>query len=191
MSMVKGRVEIRKIVFPSNREELILSTNNLVVYTGREFVLPSLLKYDNPNITPKASWGLYFWSVGNGGLLNPLDPLTRIPPNPSDVGLNNELSGLDINDPNTTPDGRKRRFSNVTFVQDTINDNKYLITSLSMYIGSSELVGSSISEAGLWISNDSNAKFPGLQHVLFSKVTFNPVQKASSFSLVITWYLYT
>ncbi len=147
---LKGFVEIYYID-KENKKQLINKSNNLIVYTGREWVLPRISGIDNPYISSLASYKLSWLSVGNGGcpITNPLDP---IPPSSTDIGLNNQIV-LNANDTTLANNGMMHPFSDVQYLQDNQNNNMYLIMRIDTLITEEQANGADINECALWVSN--------------------------------------
>ena len=186
---LKGYVKIYKCIDESGLQEQIFETSNTLVYQGREALLPILLRVPNEEITPQPNWGLWWWALGSGGVLDPTDPATRVLPSPFDTQLGNHLALFDPTVPGTTPDGKYRQITNVTYLKDSVNGNFYLIAVLSLRIGKNEFNGVNISEAGLFLSN-STIPDSAIRYTLFSRVTFPAILKQDTFSLLLSWYLY-
>jgi len=182
---LRGHVKIFKV--HNNKRELIVDKNNLIVYIGREWILPKIVNTDNVNISPTIDLFISWISFGKGGapVNSPLDP---IPPASTDIGLNSEHI---IGDINTYADGgKKKAFDSIEFIQDDLNANRYLGMRISSYLDESELVDQDINEAGLWLS-DSNNVSTATEFHLFSKTTFATVRKQSNFALHVLWYIYS
>lgn len=167
-----------------------MSQSNLIVYQGREVITPFLLKVDNTQIEPRINWGLYYWALGSGGVLDPGDPSTRILVSPTDTQLGQIVDGFDPSVPGTTPNGRYRKIENITFLQDNTNGDRFLITVLSLRIDKEEFVDIPISEAGLFLSNSPEPNL-ATKFVLFARTTFPAVLKQNTFSMSFTWYIYS
>lgn len=170
----------------------ILETENLIVYYGREFILPILLDRENQQIANDSNvYRLGFWSLGDGGLLDPFDPTTRILPTPNDTDLNNKIAGFDSTRPDVTNDRFYKRYSNVIFLRDTTNNDRFLITVVTLRVEVNEFSNTHINEAALFLSRYENARVSNNDFKLFSKTTFPSVYKASGQILNFSWHFYT
>ena len=183
---LRGYVEIFSIDNNSNKK--LVSKSNLIVYRGREWVLSRLVNYDNTNILPLSSNYISWLSVGTGGA-PASSPLSPIPPTNTDIALNNEVPII-ANAPNLADNGNKIGFSDITFLQDNLNLNKYLILRLDILLDQTMCNGYNINEAGLWVSNSNDPTIAN-QFYLFSHITFPTIAKGTDISVQFIWYIYS
>ena len=186
---MKGYVHI--LAYNKNGEVVHKSNSNLIVYSGREWLLTSLLKKDNPLIeetTGHCNWGIYYISLGN---CNPTDPQNPQPSSSTDVNLVNEYQFYTSG--NYADDNKKKPIDGVSYHQDNTNDNRYLIAELSLSVEFNEISQGNtvaINEAGLWIS-DSPDPTEARYFKLFARTTFPTINKDDNLSLQLLWYLYS
>jgi len=83
----------------------------------------------------------------------------------------------------------KHPFDDITFEQDAMNDNKWLVIRVSIIIGVTDANGKTINEAGLYTS-ESNLGMHSGDFPLFARVTFPTLLKDSSRRLQFVWYLF-
>ncbi|MEN3039601.1 MAG: hypothetical protein ABDI07_10730 [Candidatus Kryptonium sp.] len=171
---------------------IIMESENLILYSGREFIMSILLNSNNSNIAQQSnSYRLGFWALGNGGLLDPFDPTTRILPSPNDLDLNNKLQGFDSNLQTVTNNRFYKRYSNTIFLTDSTNNDRYLITVVTLRLEENEFENTHINEAGLYLARSENAKDPNNDFKIFSKTTFPSVFKSAGNILNFSWHFYT
>ena len=186
---IRGHVNIT--AYNKQGEIVNVSKNNLIVYTGREWLLTSLLKTDNINFnttTGHNNWGIYYISLGN---CNPTDPQNPPPSTSTDTGLVNEYQFGSSG--NYADNNKKKPIDGVSFHQDDTNDNKYLIAQISMSVEFNELSQGNtvaINEAGLWVA-DSPAANEAQNFILFARTTFPTINKDDNLALEVLWYLYS
>jgi len=83
----------------------------------------------------------------------------------------------------------KHPFNSVTFEQDNLNDNKWLVVKISISIGIDDANGKTINEAGLYTAASDSGMYSG-DFALFARVTFPTLLKDSSRRLQFVWYLF-
>jgi hypothetical protein len=190
---LKGFVEIYKKSSPDEKY-LLHAKSNLIVFSGREWVLQKLFDIQNNDASTSTppTYGIKWISFGDGGAPT-TDPLNPTPPLNTDVALCNEI--IIANDDTQYADGgKKKKLTQKQFIQDNANDNRYLIMQLNSTLSEIEANNSSINEAGLWISNSGNAAAdpdPATEFYLFAHVTFPSIVKDPSLTLQILWYIYS
>ncbi len=183
-----GEVEIYIINNKTKERKLHCNSHNLIVYSGREWVLSRILNINNTNILPNSADYISWLSVGTGGA--PVsDPLSPIPPTNMDSSLANEVPII-AGAVNLADNGNKIGFSDVSFLQDNLNMNRYLITRLSVLFDETMLNGYNINEAGLWISNSNQPTLANVYY-LFARYTFPSISKSPDIQFEIIWYLYS
>ncbi|MEM3859097.1 MAG: hypothetical protein QW478_06780 [Candidatus Micrarchaeaceae archaeon] len=184
---MKGFVEIFTIDKKSNIKKLH-SKSNLIVYLGREWLLSRIINYNNPNITPNSYDYISYLGIGIGGA--PVtDPLNPIPPSNTDTQLAQQIP-IVAGNPAYAGNGYYINFNNVTFLQDNLNLNSYLILRLDTLIDETMCNGYNINEAGLFTSN-SNQPTLATEFFLFSRITYPTIAKGPDIAIQIIWYLYS
>lgn len=194
----KGRVQI----FEKNDDGTLTKiedTNNLIVYNGREWLIQratNQLLSGWPVTSPQhyISW----FGLGTGGaganLLIPIVPIV------TDFQLNQEIV-INSLDPNLPNSGKLHPFSTIEFIEDTANNNRFLIASITTVISKTEANGPSngsgpsdyydLNEAALYTSNSNDKSAFILSTLkLFARVTFSTIRKNVNRSLVFVWYIY-
>lgn len=88
----------------------------------------------------------------------------------------------------------KHPFSGISFEQDSLNDNKWIVIKLSIVVGVDDANGTGVSgqginEAGLYTAESSSGGYSG-DFALFARVTFPTLLKESSRRLQFVWYLF-
>jgi len=193
----EGEVHVFEIT--DDGQKKIIHKSNLVVYLGRETLAQRLVYLDNPYlVTPTRDDVLYWFGVGDGGV-RPADPLDPVPPINNDEAL---YSNVMISD-STASYGDyhvsgglypqtgfyKKKFDDVTFEQDTLNDGKYLVVKVEVTIGVNDANGNQLSEAGLFTAPNDDPGSTG-PFSLFARVTFPSLVKTDERRLLFVWYLY-
>jgi len=185
----QGLVEVYEL--DENNEKQLIGKSNLVVYLGRESILQRSLDYQNSHITPTKDEFICWFGIGDGGS-NPSDPFDPIPPTNNDIDLNNEVP---ISATDTTcadfHDGFywKHPFDSINYIQDSENDNSWIISVLSIILSPAQAVGEQINEAGLFMAESRAPGYGGPFH-LYARVTFPTMVKSGLRSLLFVWYLY-
>ena len=172
--------------------EKLVDKQNLVVYSGREWMAERVHGFNNLNTPASFNSSICSLGIGNGGA--PVgDPLSPISPIATDTNLINEvpISSTD----STYYDFRngfyyKHPFDSIEFLQDADNDNKWLVAKISTTIGYEDANGYNINEAGLFIGTDRVGGGYEAPFVLFSRVTFETLVKKNSKEFMFLWYLY-
>ncbi len=185
----EGYVEIYEIGEDGIKKKV--GKHNLVVYQAREYVAERILNTNNGNTSTTPDMFVSWLGLGDGG--TPVgDPLNPTAPINTDDDLSNEIP---INTSDVTcADFRtgayfKHPIDSVAFEQDASNNNEYLITKLTITIGTADGNGYNLSEAGLFVSNSDAGGAAGPFYI-FSLITFPTIVKDSSRQLMFLWYLY-
>jgi hypothetical protein len=189
---LKGRVTIHSID-ELGYKKLEVDTHNLVVYTGRAWLLPMLFNIANPSISTGLGLGIYWISFGSGGapsnnLFSPIPPsstdtsITTVTINANDTNLANSGTMMPVNNSSYS--------SSVTYQQDPNLGNQYLIAQVSALLSQTQANNNYINEAALWISNSNNAS-SATTFAMFAHVTFPSLYKTSSIQLVFNWYVHS
>ena len=171
---------------------LLVDKNNLIVYSGREWVLSRLVGVDNSNISAKSSDTISWLSFGTGGAPAG-DPENPTPPSSNDNSIQ-EIT-IDSNDPNLY-DGKKiplkmaEYSSEIQFIQDNALDNRYLMVRCATVLNEDQANDQEINEAALWIS-DSNIATEATRFSLFAHVTFPTFTKQANFKYLFEWIIHS
>lgn len=154
-------------------------------------------------------------SPGSGDVFAPEPPSNDDTELNCPIAINTDASSADyhiIEDPSypgvagcnfTTPVGTypqtgnyKHPFNAVSFEQDALNENNWIIIKISTVIGINDanghpgqIVGQPINEAGLYTSASNIGGYAG-PFVLFARVTFPTLLKDSARRLQFVWYLF-
>ena len=171
------------------------SKSNLIVYVGREYLLPRIFDVNNTSLSNPADsakdYAIYWISFGEGGAPAG-DPLNPTPPTNSDTALASEITIG--NNPSVYADaGKKHPIDAVVFQTDSNNDDRYLIAQVQATLDETEANGSgqqNLNEAALWISN-SNDPSTADKFLLFARATFPTIVKDANLTLQILWYIYS
>jgi len=90
----------------------------------------------------------------------------------------------------------KHPFNDVTFEQDTLNENNWIIIKISIVIGindangmTGQIIGQPINEAGLYTAASDLGGYAG-PFALFARVTFPTLLKDNTRRLMFVWYLF-
>ena len=88
----------------------------------------------------------------------------------------------------------KHPFSDISFEQDNLNDNKWIVIKISTVIGiddanGTDPAGQALNEAGLYTAESSVGGYMG-DFALFARVTFPTLLKESTRRLQFVWYLF-
>lgn len=181
----KELIEDRKI-------DPVEDDENLVVYSGREWVASRLFNVNNTNITPEEDAYITWFGIGTGGATEG-DPFTPLDPQNTDTEL---IEPVPVSPGNTNygdlrTDGYfKKQLEGVDFDVDDSNDNAWLVAKVTLILeGQDGNVADPLSEAGLFIAKEDTAGYNG-PYTLFSRVTFSSIQKDSTRQLTFIWYVY-
>lgn len=184
----KGFVEIYEI--NEKGEKQLVGKSNLVVYLGREWLASRAFNTTNVAISPTILEYICWFGLGDAGC--PVgDPLTPTPPTNSDTELGNKIligSEASYADPDGLGNFYKHPLA-VSFVQDSANDNAYLIVQSTITISATDANGYNLSEAGLYTAESNAGGYAGPFH-LFSRVTFPTLVKTAARQLVFVWFIY-
>lgn len=185
-----GFVEIYEIDENGNKQ--LLSKENLVVYLGREWLISRAFNINNSYISPTTSEYIGWFGIGDGGcyVADPLDP---IPPTNDDYELNHRIP---FNNTDSTygdfviGEGYyKKKIDTIEYVQDTDNNDRYLIAKTTNIIGINDGNGYTISEAALYVASSLADSYLG-PFDMYAKVTFPSLVKSSTRHIVLVWYLF-
>lgn len=176
-------------------EEPKIKKGNLIVFSGREWMITSVFGVENSNIESKSTDKVYWVGFGSGGAPEE-DPFAPSSPSQDDTDLSasvmiNETEaeyGDYRNSP--TPGYYKKLLSQVQYEQDELNDDKYLIGKVTITLTSADANDSLLNEAGLFLASSNTPGYDGDFH-LFSRVTFPSISKTESRQLVFIWYIYS
>lgn len=190
-------------------DEKLVGKHNLVLYYGREWIVQRAVDTNNTQVTPTQNEALYWFGIGSGGTASG-DPLTPLSVDSSDTELSQAVP-IHVNDAPTSStytdrrDGSpgnyyKKAYDSVAFNQDPANDNKYLITKITVIIDNDDCndttlvsgkYNNHLNEAALYVCSTSQG---GQSQTgpwnIYSRVTFPTIVKDSSRQLTLIWYLY-
>ncbi len=188
---LKGKVSVF-IIDQDNNKTLLLRKSNLVVYTGREWVLSSLCGVNNTNISMQSTDKLNWISFGTGGA-PASDPYAPIAPQSTNTTIT-EIS-VNSSDPllyNGTriPLNTAAYSSTYQYLQDPNNSNMYLMLNVSCVLNTEQANGASINESALWIA-DTNVAATVTRFSLFSHVTFPTFLKQNTVQYLIQWIIHS
>jgi len=186
----KGYVEIYERDAYGN--ENMIGKSNLIVYNARELIAQKIVNMVNSLAGPDLNEYLCWFGVGDGGA-NPGDPFNPNPPLNRDSGLYNDIpiSATDA----TCADYHggffyKAPIDEITFEQDPLNENAWLILRTITTLGMQRSVGYQINEAGLFTALSNVPGYSGPFN-LFARITFPTLVKTDTRELVFIWYLFT
>ena len=198
----KGYVEIYDVLEDGKKK--LLGRHNLVLYQGREWLAQRAVNQNNTNLTDsdvsRRDAFINWFGLGDGGVL-PADPLDPVPPELTDTDLYarvminaTDSSAADyhvvsVGYPETGY--YKSPFDSVSFEQDSLNDDNWLVIKIETVIGVDDANGNQLSEAGLFTSPSSSGGMANTgPFFLFARVTFPSIIKTTDRRLIFTWYLY-
>ncbi|MCK9556221.1 hypothetical protein M0R36_10485 [bacterium] len=173
-------------IYNKSNSQLLFKSNK-IVYDGREIFAQRVFGEDRVLGSGDKDLFLRYMSVGTGGT-DPGDPNLPLDPDLEDHGLNTEIV-IDVTDPDCTPDGRKKKFLSVEYLQDMNNNNRNLIAKATMVIGRTQCNGLSLNEAGLWFTDNATPAL-ATRFVLASRITFPSITKNDTLELVLAWYYF-
>jgi hypothetical protein len=188
-----GYVEVYEKNINDNSEKF-MGRHNLVLYRGREWLLSRAFNVRNDLIAARENEFLYWVGFGNGGCTE-ADPLDPIPPTNSDMNLRSEIPISETNeeyaDFRLTEGFYKKPYAEMRFLEDSANDGRYLISSLSIQLEVGDANGQIINEIGLY---SSSSTIPGRLNTgpfhLYAKATFPSLVKAPDRYFLFIWYIY-
>lgn len=186
-----GHVEVYEL---KDGKKKLLEKSNLVVYQGREWIAERIFNTDNANISSGPTEFICWFGLGSGGA--PIgDPLNPTTPTSLDTDLDTELP-IHASDGNCadfrTGNYYKHPFDTVGFQQDPANSNKWLISKVTITIGTDDANGAgsqNLNEAGLFFAASDAGGYSGT-FFMFSRVTFPTLYKDDTRQLVFMWYIY-
>jgi hypothetical protein len=194
----KGRVNIFERKDDGSLPK-IEDTSNLIVYNGREWLAQRAVNQafiGQPTTNPQNY--INWFGLGTGGAgANLLIPIV---PTAADYQLNQQVV-INSADSELAYGGRLHPFDSIEFLEDTANNNRILIVSISTTISKTEANGPNngsgptdyydLNEAGLYTSNSNDPNVFILSTLkLFARVTFSTIRKNVNRSLVFVWYIY-
>ena len=188
----EGFVEVYSADEDGNSKQLV-GKSNLVLYSGREWLLSRAFNMQNPYIDSSNAEAIYCIGIGNGGC-ELLNPLAAVPPTNDDTSLQSEIVFTSTPSP-LYGDYRagvgyyKKVLDSCTFEQDAPNNNRYLVAKVSATIGTGDAIGYSINEAGLFTAMSGSGGWDGPFH-LFARVTFASIVKVMERRLIFYWYIF-
>jgi len=185
----KGFVEIYEI--NEKGEKQLVGKSNLVVYLGREWLASRAFNSINSAITQTPLEYICWFGLGDAGCFYG-DPLTPIPPTVLDTDLGNKIiigSEATYADPDGSGNFYKHPINSISFIQDSENNDSYLIVQSTITISMNDANGYNLNEAGLYSAESNSGGYTGPFH-LFSKVTFPTLVKTSSRELDFIWFIY-
>lgn len=181
-----------KQLISENKVDPVDDDENLIVYSGREWVASRIFNVDNSNITPSSNGFLYWIGVGTGGAVSG-DIFTPESPTNSDTDLDNPIpiSADNTDYADERYDGYyKKPYEAIDFQQDEENDDAWLVVKITVVLtGSDANSADPLNEAGIYIAESNSPGFTG-PFTLFSRVTFSSIQKDSTRQLTLVWYIY-
>jgi len=80
-------------------------------------------------------------------------------------------------------------FDGITFEQDSLNDDKWLVIKIMITVGVDDANGKQLSEAGLYTAESSSGGYGG-PFTLFARVTYPSIVKTVDRRLIYCWYLF-
>lgn len=186
-----GFVEIFDV---TNDEKKLVGKHNLVVYTGREWLISSAFNVSNTNIDSTASEFICWFGAGDGGC--PIgDPLNPTAPTMEDSDLSNSIminaTDSDCADYRSSPTAGyyKHPLDSVNYEQDPDNYNYWLIGRVETTLAAADANDYNISEAGLFTATSNAGGHTG-NFTLYARVTFPTIVKSSGRQLLFVWYVY-
>lgn len=179
------------IIYEDDKE---IRSSNLWVYQGREWLAEKIMNVDNTAVTwfNSINYFVSWLGVGNGAGGTSYNPTS---PTKFDLDLNNILpiSNSDSNCAGLSGGWYYYLpFTNLTFIQDEWNSNKYLQLRVqaTLEMGHANGPGTqAINEAGLFLSTSNSGGHTG-PFYLFARVTFPTFLKDSTKQLLFEWYLF-
>lgn len=191
---IKDKLHLGKHLGTYEAEQPVVDKNNLIVFDGREWMASLIFGVDNNNITPKADDKIYWIGLGKGGAPEG-DPFNPTNPEQDDTDLQSSImineTDVEYGDYRDSPEQGyyKKLLSSVTYEQDDLNDDRYLIAEVNIIITSAD-ANDIINEAGLFIASEDTPGYNG-DFTLFSRVTFPSISKTETRQLVFVWYIYS
>ena len=192
----KGYVEIYEQ--GDDGKKKLVGRHNLVLYLGREWLAQKLINIQNSNITPSKDAFLYWFGLGDGGVI-PGDPFNPEPPVLSNTELDSRvmINAIDssaadyhVIEPGYPEEGYyKIPFDTVEFEQDAQNDDAWLVIKITVTVGVDDANGKQLSEAGLFVAESNAGGYSG-DFSIFSRVTFPSIVKTSDRRIIFNWFLY-
>lgn len=182
LSAINGAVEIK-----DQYGNLLFQKKNLIVYSGRTIFAQNLFNYARIGGSGDKDLFLSWVSIGSGGA-DPADPLTPYTPDLTDTGLGTEVI-MNASDPLTADSGKKRKFDSIEILQDSNNNDEYLIVKTTTTIDRNAANGNNINEAGLWLA-DTDDPAAVTRFVLASRITFPTIVKNNQLELILSWYYF-
>jgi len=179
---LKGAVEIT-----DQFGNKLFSKDNLIVYAGRIIFGQILFNIDRIGGSGDKDLFLSWVSIGTGGA-DPADPLTPYTPDLTDTTLGTEIV-MNASDPLTADNGKKRKFDSLEVLQDSNNNNEYLIFKSTTTIDRNSANGENINEAGLWLADTDDPNTVS-RFQLASRITFPTIAKTNQLELILSWYYF-
>ena len=184
---IKGVVSIYEQNKKENVKRLLNRGNNLIVYGGREVLVERLLNADRDSSNPHKDLFIAWVGVGNGAATVD-DPFNPTLASLDNTDLANPLI-VNPSKPEYADGGKKIPVQSVSFKQDPLFDNRWLIGVVQATIAPDDIPNTMINEVGLYLSN-SSVPAEASVFVLFARYTFPSILKTDTFEVVIEWSLF-
>jgi len=195
--MIKGYVEIYDKI--SAKEKLLIAKPNLVLYKGREWLAQRAAYKTMSSWDDTAKDGYINWmGVGTNGA-SPGDIMTPLSPTLPDSNLLSPivLNSSESNYIDLSLSGQEYQVKPVAskiFVNDIVNQNRYLICQFQTTIISTDANGPNretyydLNEAGLYVGGEDSLS--SIPISIFARCTFSTIRKDSGRELVFIWNIY-
>lgn len=165
------RVEIYK------NDELLYTTENLIVLTGRNWLMQRVFNMDYDSSNTKSLYTPRWFALG-GGSTSPDMLFQPLWPSKWDKDVWVPLNFAPVRGPKHNFDRTKKLIDNVTFTG-------FTTAQLTLMVDTNELSGCNINEAAIFVSDDDNDTN---DFVMFSHVTFPTFHKSAADNFKIMWY---
>jgi hypothetical protein len=195
--LIGGYVEIYDKI--SATEKLLVAKPNLILYKGREWLAQRAVYQTMSAWDSQAKDGYINWfGVGVNGA-SPGDILTPLAPTLPDTNL---LSPIVLDASESTykdltvsgNDYQVKPIALKTYINDIVNQNRYLIVQCQTTIVSTDANGPNgetyydLNEAGLYVGGEDETSTIPVS--IFARCTFSTIRKDSGRELVFLWNIY-
>jgi len=186
---LKGFVKVYQKTQEGNM--LLVAKSNMVVYTGREWVLPRIFAVDNTNLAVLNTQYVSWISFGDGAATS-TDPFNPTAPTSNDTAISEiviDSADTGLYQGKKVPLNVQTYGTNITYSEDINLDNKYLLAQVNCILNPTQANNQLINEAALWIS-ESNDPTTATSFTMFSHVTF-PTFKKTNLEYTINWFIHS
>lgn len=188
----RGRVQI----FDKQKDgsKKLIDESNLIMYQGREWIAQRLFNQNRVIANEHLNYISWF-GLGDGAASGGA-PFTITDPVVTETELLNKVI-INAGDALVANSGYQHPFDDITYLEDSSNNDEFLISQVTTTIGTNDANGPSgttyydLNEAGLYISDNNVVASVTISTIqLFAKVSFSTIRKNDTRELIFVWLIY-